>query len=261
MRNPVTSFRQPFNLVASLLVAFSFLSPAQAASPETAPEELKNAIAQIDVAANARNLEGVMQFYSPNFTHTDGLTRDALKSSLTQLWERYPELKYRTELKSWEAKGDDIIAETVTYITGTQPDAGSGVKLESTLRSRQRFDDQKIVEQTVLAERTQLMSGKNPPTVKVNLPEQVRVGQQYSFDAIVQEPLGDALLLGTAMEEPVNSDRLMSPSKFELELLSAGGIFKVGKAPLRPDGQWISAVLIRGDGMTTITQRLNVVER
>jgi hypothetical protein len=95
----------------------------------------------------------------------------------------------------------------------------------------------------------------------VKLPEQVRVGQEFNFDVIVNEPLGDNLLLGTALEEAIKPDLYSKPTEFDLELLPAGGIFKVGKAPLRPEDRLISAVLIRGDGMIMVTQRLQVVDR
>jgi hypothetical protein len=232
---------------------------AQAESPETAPPQLKDALSQIDAAANSRNLQAVMQFYGTNFKHSDGLTRASMEQALTQLWERYPELTYRTELQDWTRKGDEIIAETVTYITGSQPSEGMAMKLEATLRSRQHFENQTIVQQDILAERTQLTSGVNPPTVDVQLPNEVRAGQEYNFDVIVKEPLGDDFLLGTALEEPVKSERYTTPADFALELLPAGGIFKVGKAPSTDEDRWISAVLIRGDGMTMITQRLPVV--
>jgi len=92
----------------------------------------------------------------------------------------------------------------------------------------------------------------------MNLPQQVRVGQQYSFDAIVQEPLGDDYLVGAAIEEPIQADKYFNPTPVELELLPAGGLFKVGRAPNIPANRWISAVLVRG--ITIVTQRLPVVE-
>lgn len=232
---------------------------AQAESPATAPPQLKEALANIDAAANSRDLQAVMQFYGANFTHSDGLTRASLEQALSQLWERYPQLTYRTELQDWKREGNEIIAETMTYITGSQPGEGMEMKLEATMRSRQRFEDQTIVQQDILGERTQLTSGVNPPTVDVQLPNEVRAGQEYNFDVIVREPLGDNFLLGTALEEPVKSERYTTPASFELELLPAGGIFKVGKAPSTDEDRWVSAVLIRGDGMTMITQRLAVI--
>lgn len=231
---------------------------AWAETPETAPPQLKNMLAQINAAANSHQAQAVTQFYSPNFTDSDGLTRQGMEKALTQLWRRYPKLNYRTELQSWQPQGNGIVAETVTYITGTQSIEGKEMKLDSTLRSRQQISGEKIVRQEILAEQTQLSSGAKPPTVDVNLPEKLRMGQDYNFDAIVKEPLGDDLLLGAALEEPVKPDAYIKPSAYELEALPAGGIFKMGRAPLKQGSYWVSAVLIRADGITMVTRRLQV---
>jgi hypothetical protein len=242
-------------------VTAAWAGVAQAESPETAPPQLKDTLTQIDAAANRRDAQGVMQFYGANFKNSDGLTRASMEQALSQLWKRYPQLTYRTQLKDWKTEGNAIVAETVTSITGTQTSGSATMKLESTMRSRQRFESQKIVQQEILAERTQLTSGANPPNVQVNLPERVGVGQEFNFDVIVKEPLGDNLLLGTALEEAIKPELYTKEPKFKLDLLPAGGIFKLGKAPNAKEDHWISAVLIRGDGMTMVTQRLKVVDR
>lgn len=235
---------------------------ATAATPPAtqAPAPLQQALTQIDAAANSKNLQGVLQFFSPNFTHSDGLNRQTLEKALTELWKQYPNLTYRTELKSWQPIADGFEAETVTTITGTQTQDGQPVRLNATLRAKQRFENQKIVQQEILSERNQITSGEAPPTVKVVLPEQVKVGQEFSFDAIVQEPLGSDLLLGKVVEEPVSAAGYLKPATADLELLTAGGLFKVGKAPNQPSSQWISAILVRNGGMTMVTQRLRIVE-
>lgn len=233
----------------------------QAASPETAPPELSNLLAQLDTAANNRDLKAVMQFYGRNFTHTDGLNRRSLEQALNQLWEQYPRLNYRTELKSWKRDGNAIVAETTTQITGATQLNGRDAILDSTIQSQQRIENQKIVRQEILSERTEVKAGENPPEVNINLPAEVRVGQEYSFDAIVKQPLGDSILLGGAVEEPVRANNYLKPESVSLEVLPAGGIYKLGRAPSTPDSRWISAVLVREDGMTMITQRLRVVER
>ncbi len=234
---------------------------ARADKPETAPPQLKDTLKQIDAAANRRDVQGVMQFYGANFKNSDGLNRASMEQALTKLWQNYSQLSYRTELKEWKSENNGIVAETVTQITGVGNSDGMKMKLDSTLRSRQRFENQKIVQQEILAERSQVTSGANPPTVQVNLPEQVRPGEQFNFDVIVKEPLGDQLLLGTAVEEPIKPDTYAKPSKLDLDLLPAGGIFKIGKAPTTKENRWLSAVLIRSDGMTLVTQRLRVSDR
>jgi hypothetical protein len=183
-----------------------------------------------------------MQFYSPNFTHSDGLTRQNMENALTQLWQRYPQLKYQTQLQSWQNEGRAIVAETITNISGSQTQDSRNLALKATIKSRQRYENGKIVRQEILAENSQLSAGAKPPTVNVRLPQQVKVGQQYNFDAIVQEPLGDDYLLGAAIEEPIRADKYLNPTPVELELLPAGGLFKIGRAPNNADNRWISAI-------------------
>lgn len=234
---------------------------AQATTAQNAPAELKNMLTQIDAAATKGDVNGVLQFYSPNFVHGDGLNRQTLEKSLVSLWQRYPKLQYSTKLLSAKSEGNGIIAETETQITGLPSASSNNLSLNATIKSRQRVVGGKIVRQDILSERTVLSSGIKPPQIDVKLPQKVKVGQKYNFDAIVQEPLGDDFLLGTALEEPIKPDKYLTPTPVDLQLLTSGGIFKVGQAPSIPGNQWVSAVILRGNGMTMVTQRLEVVKK
>ena len=233
--------------------------PTGVTLPSNTPTELRNLLTQMDRAASQGDIKGVMQLYSPNFTHGDGLNAQSLEKSLRAFWQRYPQLRYSTQLQSWKAEGNVIVAETVTNITGAPSANNNNLALNATITSRQRIQGGKIVHQEILSERSLLTSGNQPPQINVNLPQQVRVGQQYTFDAIVQEPLGDDLLLGTAIEEPVEVSKFLNPTSVDLESLRSGGLFKVGRAPSTPGPRWVSAVVLRGNGMTMVTQRLQVV--
>ncbi|AKG22627.1 hypothetical protein [Calothrix sp. 336/3] len=233
---------------------------AQASTSQNAPIEVKNLLTQIDAAANRGDIKAVLGFYSPNFKHGDGLNRQNMEQALTSLWKRYPKLKYTTQLQSWKAQGNTTVIDTVTKITGV-PSANNGnTNFNATIKSRQQITGAKIVRQDILTERTEISSGK-VPQLDFQLPQQVKTGQQYSLDAIVQEPLGDDFLLGAALEEPIQPSKYLNPTPVNLELLSSGGLFKVGRAPNNPGSQWISAVIMRGDGMIMITQRMQVVKK
>ncbi len=201
-----------------------------------------------------------MDFYSNDFTNSDGLNRESLEAALANFWQLYKSVRYRTKVKSWETDGDAIVAETITYITGVQEMKDRDITLKSTITSKQRYEDEKIVEQEILAERNQLTSGKKPPIVNVNLPVEVEVREKYNFDVIVEEPLGEQIMLGTALAEPINENSYnFEPTNFKLDVLSSGGIFKIGEAPENSDDQWLSAVLMRKGGITISTYRLRVI--
>ncbi|MDX2243580.1 MAG: nuclear transport factor 2 family protein [Leptolyngbyaceae cyanobacterium bins.302] len=249
------------SFVAGVIPLVGFSAQAQQNPASTAPDQVKTLLTGIDTAANSQNVRSVAEFFSPNFTHSDGLNRQTLQESLAVLWKRYPKLNYRTELKSWKREGSAIIADTVTYITGVKKEGDREFKLDAQLEARQRVENQKIVSQEVLNERSQITSGSNPPTLKINLPEQVRGGQEFTFDAVVQEPLGDDLLMGAALEEAIKPEGFLNITTANLEPLPSGGIFKVGRAPNNAEQHWLSAVVVRHDGITMVTQRLRIQGR
>ncbi len=240
--------------------------PGQAASPlvqiaqAAAPAELQKTLADLDAAASRRDLSAVMKFYGANFTTTDGLNRQGLEEALKTLWQNYQTLTYKTEINSWKPTSDGFIANVTTTITGTETTAERTLALKSTLKAEQQIVGQTIVSQNILSENSQVTSGEAPPTVQMSLPTEVKVGQDYNLDVVVQEPLQDSLLVGTATETAVTPEAYLKSPKLELELLSAGGIFKLGKAPSQPGDRWISIALIRDSGITLITQRLKVVK-
>jgi hypothetical protein len=230
--------------------------------PQAAPNALTEKLVEVDLAANQKDLPKLMSFYSNNFVNGDGLNREALKQVIAAFWQDYKSLTYKTELVTWQqdAQGG-YITETKTRITGTQSIDQGSVQLESTLHARQHWVGTQITKQEILAEHSQLKSGSKPPQVKVNLPQEVAVGERFDFDVIVADPLGDHPLLGWAVEEPVTLQSYMKQSPLKLELLPAGGLFKVGTAADKPTSEWISAVLVQDGGMTIINQRLKVVPK
>ena len=246
-----------YALLLSVALGWAVPHVARAEPPETAPAELTQALNAIQTAAAAENLDQVMAYYSPEFTHTDGFDRDGFSAALQEFWEDYGSITYRIELQSWEQDGTALIAETLTYVTGTQL-TGARSTLDAVVRSRQRFEAGQITSQEVLAERNMISAGDNPPSVTVLLPEEVGVGESFEFDAIVEEPLGERLLLGAAIDEGVTSEDFFAGRPVELDLLSSGGLFKIGTAPEEADDRWISAVLIREDGLVIVTRRLRV---
>ena len=247
-------------LLLNLGVISSLTNAAVAENPATAPEELTEVISAIETAANDQDIEELVEYYSPDFTNTDGLTTDTLAKALEQMWQNYSQLEYSTEIESWSEEGGQLIAETKTTITGVKDDRGREARLNSTIRSRQYFQEEKLVRQDILAEQSRLTSGENPPQVVIKAPNVVEVGEKYNFDLIVDRPLGDKVLLGAVREEKTAGNLYLNPTSLELEPLPAGGIYKVATAPLLPDSNWLSAVVVRGDGITTIAHRVNIEE-
>lgn len=234
--------------------------PVPNPAPSAAPPAITATLIQLDTVASRKDLDATMRFYSPTFSHGDGLDFKTQQQALKAFWQDTKSIQYQTQITRWKAEPQNrYTLETTTTLRGVRKAVDRDMDLTSTVRSRLVIKDQKIVTQEILSEQTRLVSGDKPPSVSLVLPEQVNVGQTFSFDAVVKEPLGDDLLLGSALEESITPVQYLQPSVITLEPLSAGGIFKVGQAPQQPTHKWISAILVKNGGMTIVSQRLNVV--
>ena len=231
-------------------------------TPDKAPAGLVNSIAALDAAANKRDLNAAMQFYDSDFKNSDGLTKDTLKRALESLWQKYPNLQYRTELVKWERTGDTYKVQTATRAQGNRVDGATRFKLDAQLTSVQTYSNRgsswQIAQQEILAEGSSLTSGEKPPEVELRMPSKIGVGREYALDAIVTEPLGASLLLGAVLEESVSSDSYLKESTVNLEALRSGGMFRIGKAPYNEGDRWVSVVLVRENGITITGKRLQV---
>jgi hypothetical protein len=224
-----------------------------------APAALQTLLSKVDIAANQRKLPELAGYYSPNFSTSDGLNKATWQQSVDKFWQSYSTLNYTTTLEGWQAQGNGYTANTITKITGTQKIDGRVTNLQSTIQSRQKIVGGQIVQQQILQERTQVSSGAKPPTIELSLPDKLQTNAEYSLDAIVAEPLGEDVLLGTTIEQPVSAQSYGQAPKYKLELLTAGGLFKLARAPGKSGDYWLSTIFIRPTGMTTLTQRVHVV--
>jgi hypothetical protein len=222
------------------------------------PAALKTLLTSIDSAANSRKLPELSRYYSSNFTTSDGLTKTLWQQSLTQLWQSYDNLSYITTLNNWQRQGNSYTVVTTTKIAGTQNINGRASNLQSTIQARQKIVGSQVVQQDILQERTQVSSGAKPPTIELTLPDRIEPNAEYNLDAIVTEPLGEDVLLGATVEQPVSAQSYTQPANFKLELLTAGGLFKIARAPGKSGDYWLSTVFIRPTGMTTLTQRIHI---
>jgi hypothetical protein len=283
--------RQRWSTIGAIGLTLGVMAQAQAAAPPTnLNQQLQTLHNRMDQAANARDRDSLLQFYGLEFTNNDGLNRETFSQSLGQLWQQYPQLTYKTEVLQATPQGQGADVETVLRITGDQQRDGRTLKVDITLRSRQRWQADKLIQQEILSEQTRLSLGERPPTVTVNLPETVKVGERYTYEAIVQEPLDTDILMGEILDQPVTVTGFTQPKPWQLELpsvlelvgnqnfirlnrpdpkvqsinlkrLRSGGFFKSAQAPKTAENRWLSAVLVRHDaGLTIVTQRLRVVE-
>ena len=255
MIKPTTFFKFLLLLTTSLTLTTIKFDRVVAQS-NAIPSEIISIVPKLDLALNNRDVDLIEKYISPDFASRDGLNYQSLNDSLAKLWEKYPDLEYKTTIESGEKQGDRLVAVTVTKITGSYTVNNRPFQLNSTIKAEQIFENDQLVQQNILEERSEITSGDNPPEVEFDIPTKARPGQVFDFDVILQEPIGRDLVLGAVSEEKIDATLFAEPSSLELEALSAGGIFKRVIVPSTGDDHWYSIILIREGGIRMITQRL-----
>jgi hypothetical protein len=251
------SFRRSLGLLMGLSLVFG-ANVAIGATPAPAPANVINLLNKIDQAANNRQLPALSANFAANYT-VDGLNRSEWQRQVNSLWQRYPNLRYRTTLQNWKQDGGGLSIDTLTQIEGSQNTPGKPTSIVATIQSRQRIVNGKISQQQIISEQVRSTTGSKPPTVDMVVPDKLRPSEEYNVDVIVQEPLNDDVMMGALNEQPVSANGYGKTTAYKLELLSTGGLFKNAKAPSRAGDYWLSAVFVRPDGMTTVTRRIHVV--
>jgi len=247
----------------SLLAAPVFAqAPASTTSiaPVVVPDTLRSALQSLDQAAGQENLDLVLQHYSPNFQDGDGLTRSDLGSVLEKFWQRYDQLSYQTQVIAATSTPEGWTLETIVNIEGTELNQSRSLRLKSEIHARQTWTNNQLVSQEIVTERNVVTTGQEPPTLTMNLPAEVQVNERFNLDVILTEPLEEDLVVGAIVDEPITIEGFLNPEVPDFEPLLSGGMFKVGRAPAQPDNRWISAVVIRKGGMTSVTQRLRIIK-
>jgi hypothetical protein len=225
-----------------------------------APAAVTNVLGKVDQAANSRQLTVLLENFAPSYT-VDGMSRNEWQQQITNLWQRYPNLRYQTTIQTWKPEAGGFMVETLTTIKGSHNLNGKTGSIFAKMTSRQRIANGKIVQQQILSEQVRSTTGNKPPTVELTIPDKLRTGEEYSIDAIVQEPLNNDVMMGALSEQLVNSRSYGKATPYKLELLSTGGLFKNTKAPNKAGDYWLSAIFVRPDGMTIITRRIHILRR
>lgn len=117
--------KKPLKYGITLLFSISLLSSinsiAKAQTVANPPQDLVETISEIEEAANNRDLDELLEYYSKDFTNTDGLTYTSLSEALKQMWREYPQLRYITLLFSnvrstnWLNPTNKVLAKTPQY--------------------------------------------------------------------------------------------------------------------------------------------------
>jgi hypothetical protein len=192
-----------------------------------------------------------------------GLEAVVAPALLPMLARRYQAFRNDFPVVNWAVQPAEPLADGrstfVVTVNGATTAQGLGYQLQSEERLAIRTDAGRLVAQDVISQESLLRSGKRPLQVSMGIPDVVLTGSSYDIDLIVDEPLGQAIVVGGLIELTDQQLTTLSQPNLRLTPLAGGGLFKRVQAPQRPGSQTWALMLVHPDGVVTATKRVQIV--
>ena len=105
---------------------------------------------------------------------------------------------------------------------------------------------------------TTIRNDDNKIDISFKIPKKVLTGSKYDIDIILNKPLEEVIIAGAIKPHQVNS---LFEQEILLEPLASGGIFKMTRAPSKPEIQIWSGIIAHPEGMITFTKSIDIVDK
>ncbi len=254
---------------------------AEPGSP--AVTEILKTIDDLVTASNQHKLEDVLQHYSPRFISGDNLDLVAIKKLISETWQTFPDIQYRTQTMEIRVSGDWATVESIdTASAAAQPDPTISTT-SGRLNSRSRGllylhrtgKSWEITSDFTLFEMATITYGEMG-TVNLVLatPEQAFAGDLYTAKVQLEVPKG-VLAIATISKEPLVYPQVKPKDRFRSMSTESNSLERIFQANTTNNNEIVTATVgltqvnqdeedrptIKLNGISTIVKRVNVIPR
>lgn len=199
------SFAQSDN-IAFLDQKGFFTKPSSCLSPY---DEVKRTMLLHLKYANGYNINGLKTLYADNYMNSDGLNKSIYFDLIKKTWESYPDIRYRSEIKSIDVNGNTAVVQVIENATATTQ-SKSGILdenglLESISNSvyylEKTNNEWLITTDHIITEKTFLKYGSAKTIfVDLNAPCQIPAGTQYTSTFAIDQPKNSLIIASIGKE-------------------------------------------------------------
>ena len=175
-------------------------------------KEIEDLFATQDKYVQKYDVESLKKLYRENFTNNDGYPKDVYFSLVKETWETYPDITYKTKIKSIKVNGNYAVVETQETAVATTkeedliPAMGELNSLSNCRYHLEKLSDHWVITgEDVLDEYSTLKYG-DARFVKMNLsaPEMIKAGTPYTAKLSVDLPAEQVVIASINREKIVN---------------------------------------------------------
>ena len=222
-------------------------APVRAAAQPAA--QAQDLVARLEQALNASDQAGLEALLAPE-------QLPSLASRWLRFTGRFPNARW--QLKEGAPLPDGRLPVAVSVQGSTEKD-GLMFSLQASQSLALSAEAGLITGQEVLNEQSLLVNARGDLPVTLLIPDTVLTGSRYDVDVILDEPLGEAMVVGGLISLTPAQVRAQTSPDIQLEPLGSGGLFKSVQAPFQPGVQTWAAMLVHPDGVITVTKQVRVV--
>ena len=205
-------------------------------------------IRNLENSLNTRDLE----FIRKNFRNNENQN---IQKQFSKIINDFPDSKWIIEGLKSNVPNKDILR---IKVSGKKIVNGEIHILESNFDYLFSIENEKIDQGIIKNLFTTIRNDNKKIDISFIIPDKVLTGSKYDIDIILNKPLEEVIIAGALKPHQVNS---FFEQEILLEPLSAGGIFKMTRAPSKPGIQIWSGIIAHPKGIITFTKSIDIVEK
>lgn len=238
---------------------------------------------QLLQASNQKNLDGILNYYSPAFVSGDNLTLEQVRKLIEQTWAVYSDIHYSSNILEIRINGDWATVETLDEAIATISDKQGVIDTPGELKSQSRGmiylrrigGGWEITSDATLYENSTILYGAAKNTdFSLSAPDQVFAGEPYSAKVSVDLEAG-TVAIASISKDPLVYPQIKPVDKFRSIARQNGELERVFEANENNNNEMVSATIglteigqdaqerptVRFKGIATIIKRVNVVPK
>ena len=204
-------------------------------------------IRNLENSLNKRDLE----FIRENFRNDENQN---IQKQFTKIVNDFPESKWKIKRLQSNIPNKEILR---IKVSGEKIVDGEIHILESNFDYIFSIFNGKIDEGIIKNLFTTIRNDDKKIDISFKFPDKVLTGSKYDIDIILNEPLDEVIIAGAIKPHQVNT---FFEQEILLEPLASGGIFKMTRAPSKPEIQIWSGIIAHPNGMITFTKSIDNVD-
>ena len=205
-------------------------------------------VRNLENSLNARDFE----FIKKNFRNNESQN---IPKQFSKIIDDFPDSKWKIKSLKSNIPNKDILR---IKVSGEKIVNGEIHTLESNFDYLFSIVNGKIDEGIIKNLFTIIRNDDKKIDISFKIPDRVLTGSKYDIDIILNKPLEEVIIAGSIKSHQLNS---FFEQEILMEPLQSGGIFKITRAPAKPEIQIWSGIIAHPEGMITFTKSIDIVDK